>query len=289
LEAQRVPNYPHPERAAKALKSMSLYRGYRDEPIPEIEEFEVEQGATQRTFDQVLSEDRVTIGDAEARAILKAYGFEIPASDLAEDAERAVQIADEIGYPVVLKIASPDILHKTDVGGVKVDLEDADDVVDAFDLITYRASRYLPEARIWGCLVQKMMPEGLEVLIGMNRDPQFGPLVTFGLGGIYVEILKDVSFRVAPFSRREAEEMIEEIRASALIKGVRGEPPVDRQALVDALLRISQLVTDFPIISELDINPYIVYREGRGGVAIDMRMVLESYGDAGTPNKQHSD
>lgn len=282
LEQHRVPNYPHPERAAKALKSMSLYRSYRDEPIPEIEHFEVDQEATQGTIDQVLSQDRVTIGDAEARTVLRAYGFEIPPSELAEDADQAVQIADELGYPVVLKIASPDILHKTDVGGVKVDLDDPQDVVDAFDLITYRASRYLPEARIWGCLVQKMMPEGLEVLIGMNRDPQFGPLVTFGLGGIYVEILKDVSFRVAPFSRREAEEMIEEIRASALIEGVRGEPPVDREALVDALLRISQLVTDFPIISELDINPFIVYREGRGGVAIDMRMVLESNEDAGT-------
>ncbi len=276
LEANEVPNFPHPERAARALKAMSRYRQYKDAPPPKIERFEVDRQAVETTLERALSEGRVTIGDAEARSVLQAYGLKIPPSELAEDADRAVEIAEDIGYPVVLKIASPDILHKTDVGGVKVNLSSADEVVDAFDLITYRASRYLPEARLWGCLVQKMMPEGLEVLIGMNRDPQFGPLITFGLGGIYVEILKDVSFRVAPFSRREAQEMIEEIRASALIQGVRGRPPVDQEALVDALLRMGQLVLDFPIVSELDINPYIVYQEGRGGTAIDMRMVLRS-------------
>ena len=121
-----------------------------------------------------------------------------------------------------------------------------------------------------------MVPEGLEVLIGMNRDPQFGPLVTFGLGGIYVETLKDVSFRVAPFSKTEAHEMLKEIRASALLDGVRGEPPVDHEVLIDAILRIAQLVQDFPMIAELDINPFIVYEKGQGGIAIDMRLILES-------------
>ena len=154
-------------------------------------------------------------------------------------------------------------------------MQSANDVVDAFDLITYRASRYLAEARLWGCLVQKMVPAGLEVLLGMNRDPQFGPLVTFGLGGIYVEILKDVSFRIAPFSRREAESMLQEIRARALLEGARGEPPVDRQSLVEALLRVGQMVLDFPEIAEMDINPFIVYPAGRGGVAIDARLILD--------------
>ncbi|MCK5317172.1 MAG: acetate--CoA ligase family protein, partial [Anaerolineales bacterium] len=166
------------------------------------------------------------------------------------------------------------ILHKTDVGGVKVGLQNPTDVRDAFDLITYRSQRYLPEARLWGCQVQKMVPSGLEILIGMNRDPQFGPLVTFALGGIYVEALKDASFRIAPFSRDGAEQMLTEIRAKALLDGVRGEPPVDKGTLVDALLRIGQLVLDFPEIAELDINPFIVYEEGRGGVALDMRLIL---------------
>jgi len=179
-----------------------------------------------------------------------------------------------MGYPVVLKIASPDILHKTDVGGVMVGLENANDVRDAFDLITYRANRYLPEARLWGCLVQKMVPPGLEILIGMNRDPQFGPLVTFGLGGIYVETLKDVAFRLAPFSRREAEAILGEIRTHELLDGVRGKAAVDKAILVDALLRVGQLVQDFPEIAELDINPFVVYEAGQGGIAIDMRIVL---------------
>src|SRR3990172_4771714 len=143
-------------------------------------------------------------------------------------------MAREIGYPVVLKIASPDILHKTDVGGVRVGLESRQEVIDAYELMVYRARRYLPEARIWGCMVQEMVQEGLEVLVGMNRDPQFGALVTFGLGGIYVETLKDVTFRVAPFSIQEAETMLSEIRAHALLDGVRGQPPLDKAAIVDA-------------------------------------------------------
>ena len=176
-----------------------------------------------------------------------------------------------------MKIASPDILHKTDVGGVKVGLESADQVRDAFDLMIFRTERYLPEAEIWGCQVQEMAPPGgLEVLIGMNRDPQFGPLVTFGLGGIYVEALKDVTFRVAPFTRLDAEAMLTEIRSKALLEGVRGKPPVDKEALVNTLLRMGQLVQDFPEIAELDINPLIVYPKGQGALAIDMRLVLES-------------
>jgi acetyltransferase len=227
-------------------------------------------------FDRVRSEGRVSIGDLEAWTVLDAYGFTIPKSRLAKTPEEAIEIAEDIGYPVVIKVASPDILHKTDVGGVRVNLRTADDVRDAFDLIMYRAGRYMPDARIWGCQVQQMVPGGREVLVGMSRDPQFGPLVAFGLGGIYVEALKDVAFRVAPFSRQEADEMIREIRSYRLLEGVRGEPPADHEAMVDTLMRISQLVTDFPEILELDINPLLVFEEGRGAMAIDMRLVLAS-------------
>jgi acyl-CoA synthetase (NDP forming) len=180
-----------------------------------------------------------------------------------------------MGFPVVLKIASPEILHKTDVGGVKIGLENPEQVTDAFELMVYRAQRYIPEAHIWGCLVQEMVPTGgLEVLIGMNRDPQFGPLVTFGLGGIYVETLKDVTFRLAPFSRQEAYQMLSEIRAHALIDGVRGKPPLDKDAIVAVLLRVGQLVQDFPEIAELDINPLVVYPQKQGAIALDMRIIL---------------
>ncbi|GMR10477.1 MAG: acetate--CoA ligase [Anaerolineae bacterium] len=274
LNSNNVPRFPFPERAARALYAMNSYRKYGQEPLPEFETQAVEREAVEQVIQSVREAGRLTIGDFESRDILAAYGFAAPEAELAGSADEALDIARQIGYPVVLKVASPDILHKTDVGGVRVGLQDAADVRDAFDLITYRATRYLPEARLWGCMVQKMAPPGLEVLIGMNRDPQFGPLVTFALGGIYVEILKDAAFRLAPFSRAEAKAMLDEIRASALLEGVRGEPPADRGALVDALLRVGQLVTDFPEIEELDINPFVVYERGQGGAALDMRLVL---------------
>ena len=275
LEKFGIPNYPFPERAALAFKAMSDYRGIQSRSAPEYVQFEVDKKRTQLVLDTVRQAGRLSIGDSEARQILTAYGMKIPTSDLAATPDEAVEIANQIGYPVVLKIASPDILHKTDVGGVKVGLSNAEEVRDAFELMVYRAQRYLPQAHLWGCLVQQMVPAGgLEVLVGMNRDPQFGPLVTFGLGGIYVEILKDVTFRIAPFAVQSAEKMLSEIRARALLDGVRGKPPVDKAAIVDTLLRIGQLVQDFPEIVELDINPLMVYPQGMGAIAIDMRLVL---------------
>ncbi|MFO8037017.1 MAG: acetate--CoA ligase family protein [Anaerolineales bacterium] len=277
LRKYNVPNYSFPEKASLAFRAMSDYRKVRNRPQPVFETFDVDNQAVRNVLEKAKSEGRYAIGDLEAWDILEAYGIDIPKSKLAENQEQAVQYAAEIGYPVVLKITSPDILHKTDVGGVKVGLEDPQEVRDAFELMLYRAERYLPEAEVWGCQVQEMAPPGgLEVLIGMNRDPQFGPLVTFGLGGIYVEALKDVTFRVAPFSRREAESMLDEIRAHTLLEGVRGEQASDKEAIVDILLRIGQLVGEFPEIAELDINPLIVYPEGQGAIAIDMRLVLSS-------------
>src|SRR5208282_1036251 len=174
---------------------------------------------------------RLKMGDAEARDILEAYRIPVPASKLCSTAEEAVAYADQIGYPVVMKIASPDILHKTDIGGVRLNVQNAGQVRDSFDLIMYRATRYMPDADIWGCLVQQQVHGGREVIIGMMRDPQFGPLAMFGLGGIYVEALKDVSFRIAPFSREEAMEMMHEMRSFNLLLGVRGEARADLTAI----------------------------------------------------------
>jgi acetyltransferase len=283
LTAHNVPNYPFPERAARAFRAMADYRLVQARPIPpETGQFnanEIDRATVRKVIDTVRAEGRLSIGDAEARQIMEAYQLRIPRSEVATTSDEAIRIATQIGYPVVLKIASPDILHKTDVGGVKVGLNSPDDVRDAFELIVYRAERYVPEARIWGCLVQEMVPRGgIEVLVGMNRDPQFGPLVTFGLGGIYVETLKDVTFRIAPFSAQEAESMLNEIRAHALLDGVRGQPPVDKAAIINTLLRVGQLVQDFPEIAELDINPLMVYPAARpqdnGAIAIDMRLIL---------------
>jgi acetyltransferase len=275
LTQHGIPNYPFPERAARAFRAMADYRQIQQRPLPEFTTLPADRAAAQRVIAAVRAEGRLSIGDSEAREVMQAYGLRIPHSEVADTPERAVEIATKIGFPVVLKIASPDILHKTDVGGVKVGLRTPADVRDAFELIVYRAQRYVPGARIWGCLVQEMVPPGgIEVLVGMNRDPQFGPLVTFGLGGIYVETLKDVTFRVAPFTRLEAEEMLGEIRAHALLDGVRGQPPADKAAIVDTLLRVGQLVQDFPEINELDINPLMVYPNNGGAIALDMRLVI---------------
>jgi acetyltransferase len=275
LERFGVPNYPFPERAALAYKAMSDYQKVLKQPTPEYVKFDIDRQSTFDVLKSVRAQRRLSIGDSEARKILTAYGFKIPKSEIAATPDDAVDLAHEIGFPVVLKIASPDILHKTDVGGVKTGLNNTEDVRDAFELMVYRAQRYLPQAHLWGCLVQEMVPAGgQEVLVGMNRDPQFGPLVTFGLGGIYVETLKDVTFRVAPISKQEAKLMLSEIRARAILDGVRGNPPLDKEAIVDAILRIAQLVQDFPEILELDINPLMVYPRGQGAIAIDMRLVL---------------
>ena len=247
-------------------------RQERKDPPAEVMDLDVHRVV--EIFAKVRQDGRLKMGDAEARDILEAYKIPIPASRLCRTADEAVAFADETGYPVVMKIASPDILHKTDIGGVRMNVQNAGDVRDSFDLITFRATRYMPDADIWGCLVQQQVYGGKEVIIGMNRDPQFGPLVMFGLGGVYVEALKDVTFRIAPFSREEAMEMMREMRSFNLLTGVRGEAKSDLRAIADTLLKVSQLVVDFPDIVELDINPLIVFEDGKGVIGIDMRLVL---------------
>ncbi len=274
LNQYAVPNYPVPERAVAAMATMMKHKRWRERPPLKLEAFEVDQDQVRAVFERVRAEGRVAIGDAEAREIMEACGIRTPKTFLARDPDQAAHLADEIGFPVVIKIASPDILHKTDVGGVKLNVMTLTDVRDAFELMVYRAHRYVPDAEVWGCLVQEMVMGGKEVIVGMNRDPHFGPLMMFGLGGIYVEALGDVAFRVAPFDRRDAHEMVGEIQAHGLLRGVRGERPSDLDALIETLLRLSQLVTDFPDIAEFDINPLTIFEEGQGVIGIDMRLVL---------------
>jgi len=275
LRDHGLPNYPFPERAVRAMLAMYQRRIFLDNPPRKIEQFEVHSQWVQELFQQVRSEGRLTVGDAEARRVMEAYGIPLPQSVLARNPEEAVEGAETIGYPVAMKIASPDILHKTDIGGVRLNIRGPDEVRDSFDLLHYRALRFMPEAEIWGVLVQEMIEGCHEVLVGMSRDPQFGPLLAFGLGGIYVEALRDVTFRIAPVARWEVREMLSEIRGYNLLRGMRGERPADLEAIVDCILRLSQLVTDFPEIVELDINPLIVCEEGKGAVAVDLRMALQ--------------
>ncbi|HEX29302.1 TPA: CoA-binding protein [Candidatus Poribacteria bacterium] len=276
LREYSIPNYEVPERAAGVFRAMYEYKNWLETPPLKVERYEFDRDRIKRVISAARSEGRLTLGDTEAREIIQACGISVPKTGLARTPEEAVRIADEIGYPVVMKIASPDILHKTDVGGVKLNIQTPEDVRDTFDLFIYRATRYMPDATIWGCQIQQMVRGGREVIVGISHDPQFGPLLMFGLGGIYVEALRDVSFRIIPLSRREATEMVNEIKSIRLLRGFRGEPPSDIDSVVDVILRVAQLSMDFPEIIELDINPLMVMEVGKGAIAVDVRMVLSS-------------
>jgi len=274
LSANLVPNYPFPERAVAAFGAMYRYYTWKQQPPAEIKSYDVDKDAVAKLFATIRADGRKTIGDAEAGAILQAYGITTPKSAVKATPDEAVAYCHEIGYPVVMKIASPDILHKSDVGGIIVGVKNDQEVRQAFDTLIERAKAHKPDATIWGAQIQEMVTNAREIIIGMNRDPQFGPLVMFGLGGIYVEVLKDVTFRVAPMSKLQAQEMVESIRSYKLLTGVRGQAPSDLDAVVDTILRVSQLVTDFAEIAEMDINPLLVRDQGKGAVAVDMRLIL---------------
>ncbi|MFN8478374.1 MAG: acetate--CoA ligase family protein [Kouleothrix sp.] len=275
LNANRIPNYAFPERAIAALRAMARQYAWSQQPAGTIATFDVDRERVRAVFARVREAGRVELGEIEAREVIEAYGMRLPQSQLARSPDEAVAIANAIGFPVVMKISSPDILHKSDIGGVKVGVADATAVRDTYELIEYRARKYNPEAAIWGVLIQQQVRKGRELLVGVNRDPQFGPLVAFGMGGIYVEVLKDVAFRLAPITREEAHSQIREIRTFPLLRGVRGDLPADIAAAEEVILRVSQLVTEFPEIVEMDINPLVVHNQGEGAIVLDARIILQ--------------
>ncbi|CAL9409615.1 hypothetical protein SUDANB121_01642 [Nocardiopsis dassonvillei] len=234
---------------------------------------DVDRDAVRAVLDRARAENRSALTAPEGRVLAEAYGIPVPAEALAASPEEAVALAKEIGFPVVAKIVSPDILHKTDAGGVEVGLADGAQVEEAYRRIVSNARSYDPDARIDGVQIQQQVAGGLEVLIGATTDPTFGKVVVFGLGGVLVEVLKDVAFRLAPVDRQEALSQIRGIRAAEILDGVRGAEPVDAQALAETLVRLSELVTDFPEIAEADLNP--VFASPTGAVAADLRFVLD--------------
>ncbi len=274
LMANDVPNYPFPERAVAAFKAMADYAAWRDLPVETPKSFTVDKAAVAAAFAKTRAEGRDELIEVECAAILEAYGFVLPQNKLCASADEAAAFANSIGYPVVMKIASPDISHKSDVGGVKVGLASADAVRDAYDAMMCKIPTLKPDAKILGVNIQQMITTGKQTILGVNRDPQFGPMIMFGLGGIYVEVLKDVTFRIAPLTERDARQMVSEIRSYKLLTGVRGEAAVDIDAIVDSILRLSQLVTDFPEIAEMDINPLCALPNGQGAIALDSRISL---------------
>jgi acetyl coenzyme A synthetase (ADP forming)-like protein len=270
-----IPHYDSPESAVLTIKVMYDYVRWKAQPKRIVKLFPVNRHKVETIIDRHLRQKTRQIGEAEAKEILEAYGFATPKDGIATTAEQAANIADQIGYPVVLKIWSPDIIHKSDVGGVKVGLENAQQVMDAFDLMMFRIPKKMPDAKILGVLVQEMCTGGKEVILGMHRDPHFGPLMMFGMGGTMVEVLQDVAFHLAPLTADEAKQMLTNTRTYKMLKGVRGEKGVDIDAVAEGLQRLSQLVTESPEIKEMDINPYIVGPEGTTPIAVDARITVE--------------
>jgi acetyltransferase len=269
-----IPNYPSPERAIGALRALCDYAAWKNRPARVVARFPVNRRRVDRVIAWHGQMGIRQVGEVEAKEILRAYDFNILPGQLAETAPEAVEAAERIGYPVVLKISSPDIIHKSDFGGVRINLSNAEQVRDAFDLMMLRVQRRAPNARIRGGFVEKMGTRGREMILGMTRDPQFGPMLMFGLGGIFVEVMKDVTFYLAPITAEEAMQMLKNTRSYALLQGARGQAPVDMEAIATALQRISQLVTDYPEIEELDINPFIVGEVGTTAYVADARITL---------------
>ena len=267
-----IPYYTYAETAIRSLKAMLRFVEWFKTPEGNIHQLTVNKKKVEKIFEQVKADGRKNLLEEEGQEVLRAYGFPVPKSILATKDKEAIQVAKKIGFPVVMKIASPQIIHKSDAGGVKVGLKNPKEVRAAFKEIIKNAKKYDKKAVIKGVLVQEMVKGGKETIIGSKLEPGFGPVVMFGMGGIYVEVLKDVTFRLAPVTDTEADEMISSIKTSKLLQGVRGEKPSDTKKLSECIQRLSQLVTDFKEIKELDMNPVLVFE--KGCKVVDIRIGL---------------
>ena len=276
LSDGNIPHFMYAEPAIRTLDAMYAFREWVERPSDEPKRFNVDQSKVRQVFSRVRAQSRTNLIEEEGYEVLEAYGFSVPKKQLANSEEECIRVIQDIGYPVVMKIASPDIVHKSDAGGVKIGIKNENEARQAYRSISENARIYKPEAKINGVLVQEMVREGKETILGAKFDPVLGQLIMFGLGGIYVEVLKDVVFRLAPIEGNEAARMVESVRTIKLLKGVRGEKPHDLDAIQESLQRLSQLIMDFQEIEELDINPLIVLEEGRGVRAIDIRINLKN-------------
>ncbi len=274
LEGHGIPTFTFPEEAAQAFGSVARYRAWRTRPRTEVRAFPVDREAVLRVLGAARGPGPTVLPEYAARSLLTAYGIPFPKVQRVTTIEEARKAADAIGYPVVLKVASPDISHKTDVGGVAVGIEGPEALRGEWEQMHRSLRASAPNARIEGFEVESQVRGGKEVLVGLQRDPDFGPIIAFGMGGIYVEVLRDVTFRLAPIRAFSAHRMVQSVRAFPLLQGVRGEPPSDLPALEEAIERVSQLALQIPEVVELDLNPLIVRPAGRGIVAVDARVVL---------------
>lgn len=233
-----------------------------------------EKVKVQEIFEKVKGEGREILTEFESKVVLRAYGIPTTVEELAASADEAAKIASKIGFPVVLKIHSPNVTHKTDAGGVKVDLKEAQAVEQAFNEIIKNVKKHKPSAVIEGTIVQNMAAQGREIIVGVTKDPQFGPMIMFGLGGIFVEVLRDVSFRLPPVDKKEATSMVAEIKGYPILKGARGTKPADIDSIIDVIEKTSKMVMDLPEVKELDMNPIFVYENGL--IVVDARIVIQN-------------
>ncbi len=276
LTSEGVPAYESPEKAVAAMGAIYRYKRMRDKLLrpKTYPELKVDIATARRIVERALAEGRSALTPFEAAQLAKCYGIPVLEKRLVASREEAVKVAEEIGYPVVLEVESPQIIHKTEVGGIILDLKSAEEVAKGFDAIMANVRAKAPTAEVKGVIVRRMAPKGVETLIGMNRDPFFGPVIAFGSGGVLVELVRDVAFRIAPVSLEEAREMVESTKVYAILRGYRGQAEADVDAVVDTILRVSKLAMDIPEIASVDINPFFVYEKGKGGLAIDVKVLL---------------
>ncbi|MDE3128505.1 MAG: acetate--CoA ligase family protein, partial [Gemmatimonadota bacterium] len=272
LHAAGIPAYVFPESAARALAALNRYREWIARPPEAPETLPVDRAAADAILRRAAGDGRLQLAELEALQLLAAYGVPTADARLVDGPEAAADAAHALGFPVVLKIVSPDIVHKSDVGGVRVNLRDPGQVRTAYDDLVAAVARRAPQARVSGVLVQRQLWGGPETIVGVVRDPSFGPLVMFGLGGLFVEAMHDVVFRMPPLGARTADEMVRGIRGLGILTGTRGNPPADLPAIGEVLRRIGQLAVDFPAVAELDVNPLAAF--DRGAVALDARVRL---------------
>jgi acetyl coenzyme A synthetase (ADP forming)-like protein len=272
-----IPAYNDPDLAVKAMGTLREYAVLQDlKNSPINNDHEVDRQTALDIIANVRAEGRTGLTEVESKSIFKAYGLPIVRSDLATSEDEAVKLAESYGYPIVMKIVSPDILHKSDAGGVKVNINSEAEIREAYQTILTNAKAHKPDAEIHGILVQEMAPWGTETIVGSVNDVTFGPTVMFGLGGIFVEVLKDVVFRVAPISDMEAIKMLDAIRGAPILDGVRGEGPRDKKALAEVLSKYAHMISDLgEHIQESDANPILVYEVGKGVKIVDARIILK--------------
>ena len=273
LKDASIPNFSYPELAVKAFKRLADQHAWKQVVPEELSTCWYNFDAAAETVGSILKQGIYQVGEEEAMKILTYYGFQFPKHAVARTSREAAELAARIGFPVVMKILSPDILHKTEVGGVRVNVKTAEEAEEAFTDITANARRIMRDAFIKGVMISEMVKGGKEVILGVTYDRTFGHMIMFGLGGIYVEVLKDVSFRIVPVARRDAVAMVNEIRSAALLRGARGERPVDIDAIASYIVNLSCLVNDFPEIQELDVNPLVVREDG--AMALDARIIFK--------------